>query len=65
MEAFALARRDTCGLPPPGGHGTYSLLPAYMEHAARDVALLSACILSPRPIMGLMAVAATVSQDRI
>ena len=30
---------DAYGLLPPGDHGTYSLLPAYMEPAARDVAL--------------------------
>jgi hypothetical protein len=39
MEAFALARRDAYGLLPPGDLGTYSLPPAYMEQAARDVAL--------------------------
>jgi hypothetical protein len=31
MEAFALAQRDAYGLLPLGDHGTYSLLPAYME----------------------------------
>jgi hypothetical protein len=39
MEAFALAQRDAYGLLPLGDHGTYSLLPAYMEQAAWDVAL--------------------------
>jgi hypothetical protein len=40
MEAFALARRDAYGLLPlPGDHGMYSLPPAYMEQAERDVAL--------------------------
>jgi hypothetical protein len=40
MEAFALARRDAYGLlPRPGDQSTYTLPPAYMEQAERDVEL--------------------------
>jgi nuclease S1 len=40
MEAFALARRDAYGLlPQPDGQGAYSLPPAYVEQAVRNVAL--------------------------
>jgi S1/P1 Nuclease len=40
MEAFTLGRGDAYGLlPPPSDQGTYSLPPAYVEQAVRDVAL--------------------------
>jgi hypothetical protein len=40
MEAFALARGDAYGLlPAPSGQNTYSLPPAYVEQAVRNVAL--------------------------
>jgi hypothetical protein len=40
MEAFALARSDAYGLlPRPGERDTYSLSPAYLAQAERDVAL--------------------------
>jgi hypothetical protein len=40
MEAFALARDNAYGLlPAPSGQSTYSLPPAYVDQAVRDVAL--------------------------
>lgn len=40
MEAFALGRGDAYGLlPRPSEQGSYSLPPAYVEQAVRDVAL--------------------------
>jgi hypothetical protein len=40
MEAFALGRDDAYGLlPAPRGQSMYSLPPAYVDQAARDVAL--------------------------
>jgi hypothetical protein len=40
MEAFALARGDAYGLlPQPRDQSMYSLPPAYVEQAVRDVAL--------------------------
>jgi len=41
MEAFALGRGDAYELllPAPSGQNTYSLPPAYVEQAVRDVAL--------------------------
>jgi hypothetical protein len=40
MEAFALGRDNAYGLlPRPSGQSTYSLPPAYVDQAVRDVAL--------------------------
>jgi hypothetical protein len=39
-KGFEIGRADAYGrLPPPDGQGTYFFSPAYIDQAARDVAL--------------------------